>query len=157
MSINSPYFAAVAFVLIPAVSVAQESALPPSRRLIPLCGGFAQAMGDLTELSKAIVDKEEASGAMNMASVAQLAGERCTAVHSLLFVFELLPSGPSRAKAGEYIAFRKTQYAALFKTDITYANHTMGVTQLPGLARQAESLRDRMRSLVQLLPTLPPN
>ena len=90
-----------------------------------------------------------------MATVAELNAERCVSVHSLLFAYELLGPGPDKAKVGEWIGFRLDQYAVL-KSDIEYANRMVALTRLPGVAREAQSLRDRLRTFSELCGALKP-
>lgn len=106
-------------------------------------------------MSGAIADRDEQTGVLQLAGVAELAHERCISVHSLLFAYELIPPGPARQKVGEYVTFRLGQYAIL-KSDIEYANRAIAATKLPGVAREAQALRDRLRGFAAALPALSP-
>jgi hypothetical protein len=107
-------------------------------------------------MAGAVTDREENTGVMGLALIAELNSERCVSVHSLLFVYEQLSPGADRSRAGEYIAFRMEQYAAL-KTDTDFANKAMGLTQLPGVAREAQRLRDQLRAFADTVRALKPN
>ena len=133
----------------------QSSQQSPSKRVMALCDAFRTQFGDLGKMIGSIADREEASGVTQMATVAELNAERCVSVHSLLFTYELIPPGPNKAKVGEYVAFRLEQYAVL-KADTEYANRMIALTKLPGVAREAQSLRDRLRAFAELTRTLEP-
>ena len=127
----------------------------PSQRIKTVCDSFSIEMADLTNMAGTISDREESAGVASMAGVAQLATERCLSVHSLLFAYELIRPGPDKAKVGEWVAFRLNQYAIL-KSDIEYANKMIALTKSPGVAREAQALRDRLRAFAELTSALRP-
>jgi hypothetical protein len=135
--------------------VGQASQPSPSKRIMALCDAFRTQFGDLGKMVSSITDRDEAAGVSQMATVAELNTERCLSVHSLLFAYELVAPGPSKATVGEYVAFRLEQYAVL-KTDTEYANQMIALTKLPGVAREAQSLRDRLRAFADLTRTFEP-
>ena len=110
------------------------------------CESLLSQMSDLGVMSGSVADRDENSMVLAMASVAELNRERCLSVHSLLFVYEQLSPGRDRDRAGEYISFRIEQYATL-RSDIDFANKSIGQTKLPGVAREAQRLRDQLRTL----------
>lgn len=106
-------------------------------------------------MSAVISNPDEAAGATQMATTAELNSERCLSVHSLLFAYELLAPGRDKSKVGEWVAFRMDQYAAL-KADLQFASEMVTLSKLPGLAREAKSLRDRLSTFAELCETLKP-
>jgi len=133
----------------------QEPSIPPSKRIKVVCDAFRGQMSDLTKMSSVISNPEEATGATQLATTAELNLERCLSVHSLLFAYELLAPGRDKSKVGEWVAFRMDQYAVL-KTDLQYSREMITLTKLPGLAREAKSLRDRLSTFAELCATLKP-
>lgn len=157
---NSTHAARTILVLIlscgPVESLVCQASRPSaSKRIMAVCDAFRTQFGDLTNMVGSITGRDEASGLTQMATVAELNAERCVSVHSLLFAYELVAPGPSKAKVGEYVAFRLEQYAVL-KTDTEYANRMIALTKLPGVAREAQSLRDRLREFADLTRALEP-
>ena len=155
---NHLSLSAVALVVLAIIATrasGQTSASAPSRRIMPLCRSFMTTTEDLARMMSGIGDREEARSVLDMAGVAEISHERCISVHSMLFTYELISAGPDRKKAGEYVAFRMSQYAER-KADIDYFNKLVGQTKLPGVAREAQSMRDRLRAFADSLRSLQP-
>ena len=146
---------AIALAAIAFGSDARAQSLQPSKRIMRVCSGFSAQMVDLATMSGGITDRDEHVGVIGMAGVAELNNERCVSVHSLLFLYEQLSEGPDRARAGAYIAFRMEQYAGL-KSDLEFANKAIGQTKLPGVAREAQRLRDQLRAFADTVRALKP-
>jgi hypothetical protein len=147
--------ALIATLFIPSLASGQASGDLAFRQLVPLCGGFVEAMGDLFNLSKGISDQEEKRGALDLAASAELNGERCNAARGLFVLFAMLPVD-RRPAAAEYITLRIDIWTKSLGTELEFANRMMGATHLPGVARQAESFRNRLRDFQDKLKLLRP-
>ena len=152
--LHSNTLAALALCLVASTASAQTAPVA-SARVMTICKGFQTAMADLAGMAPAISARDEQAGVIQLAAVAELSHERCVSVHSLLFAYELVPPGSARQRVGEYVAFRLGQYAAL-KSNLEYANKSMVITKLPGVAREAQTIRDRLREFAGAIPGLSP-
>ncbi len=149
--------AVVGLLSIPATAGAQTIARPEFNRLVSVCKGLVAAAGDLVELSMGIQNPDESRGALDMSAAAQLNAERCNAARGLFVMYALFPKEANRAGADDYLRLRIDIWLKAIEVDITYANRVMGTTKLPGVARQAEALRNGIRSFGEAIKALSPS
>lgn len=135
---------------------AQQGQLLPSQRVASKCEGFIRASQDLNTIFGAIRDTRESGIAGELVTLSQLATERCEALRALLILYQLMTPTPSPTRAPEFVAQRIDLYVRQFTRDIDGTNQVLAATHLPGVARQAESLRAQLRAFTELLPSLKP-
>jgi len=147
---------ALCITLLASGNYAYAQSPAPSKRIMSVCDAFVAQLGDLSRLAGTITDRDDLAGVMGMASVAELNSERCVSIHSLLFVYERLSPGTDRTGAGNYVAFRMEQYAAL-KTDGNFANDVFAQSKGPAVRREAGRLRNQLRAFSDTIRALKPN
>ena len=155
MQIHRVGLAVTILGVAPLVAASGQAVLAPSKRVLVVCDALKEQMGDLTKMIPSVQNADERAGVTQLASVAELNAERCLSIHSLLFAYEIVSVGEDKQKVGKLVAFRLGQYAAV-KGDVDYANQMVVLTKVPGIAREAQILRDRLRSLSVLTDSLRP-
>lgn len=143
------------------LSIASTAALPaqqtlaPSKRIMVQCDALKTQMGDLTKMIVVVPAGDEREAVTQLAPVAELNAERCLSIHSLLFAYEVIGPGADKQKVGQWVSFRLGQYSSA-KTDVEYANKVVALAKTPGVAREAQALRDRLRTVAALTDSLRP-
>ena len=107
---------------------------------------------DLAEFGKAsISDSLEYEVTHAISDIAEGVADDLTAVISLLVVFDLISSAPDRLAVRPFIARQLTYYAQRVERKLPVLSAALARTQKPGLAALANSLRDDLRSVQQML------